>query len=215
VASVVRTDGLVDRYFNRKCSRPLTKLFLKTPLTPNAITLLAMSIGLASAVAFAYGGNPAGIIGALLLQLSSVVDCCDGEVARIKHLESPFGDRLDVLADNVVHVAIVAGITWTAYNEEGSVYLVLGLMAATGMLIDLFVMLRDSPANAATESRINNLLAQLANRDFSVLILFLALISKPEWFLWLAAIGSHAYWLLYLWQRRRAVEDVGKSQELL
>ena len=201
MASVVRTDGFVDRYFNRKCSRPLTQLFLKTPITPNAITLLAMFIGLAAAAAFAYGGYAAGIIGALLFQLSSVVDCCDGEVARIKHLESPFGDRLDVLADNVVHIAIVVGIAWAAYREEGSIYLVLGLLAATGMLIDLFVMFRDSPANVATESRMNDLLAQLASRDFSVLILFLALLSKPEWFIWLAAIGSHAYWLLYLWPR--------------
>ena len=215
MASVVRTDGFVDRYFNRKCSRPLTQLFLKTPITPNVITLLAMSIGLAAAAAFAYGGYAAGIIGALLFQLSSVVDCCDGEVARIKHLESPFGDRLDVLADNVVHVAIVAGITWTAYREEGSIYLVLGLVAAAGMLIDLFVMLRDSPANVATKSRINDLLAQLANRDFSILILLLALISHPGWFIWLAAIGSHAYWLLYLWQRRCVVGDAGKSEESL
>ena len=207
MASVVRTDGLVDRYFNRKCSRPLTQLFLKTPITPNAITLLAMSIGLAAAAAFAYGGYAVGIVGALLFQLSSIVDCCDGEVARIKHLESPFGDRLDVLADNVVHVAIVAGIAWTAYREEGSIYLVLGLVAAVGMLIDLLVMLGDSPANAATESRINDLLAQLANRDFSVLILLLALLSKPEWFIWLAAIGSHAYWLLYLWRGRLVISE--------
>lgn len=200
MASVVRTDGLVDRYFNRKCSRHLTKLFLKTPLTPNAITLLAMSIGLAAAAAFSYGGYAIGMLGALLFQLSSIVDCCDGEIARIKHLESPFGDRLDVLADNVVHVAIVTGIAWTAYRDEGSVYLVLGLVAATGMLIDLFVMLRYFTPNVATKSRINDLLAQLANRDFSVLILFLALISKPEWFIWIAAIGSHAYWILCLWQ---------------
>ena len=203
MASVVRTDGLVDRYFNRKCSRHLTKLFLKTPLTPNAITLLAMSIGLAAAAAFAYGGYAIGMLGALLFQLSSIVDCCDGEVARIKHLESHFGDRLDVLADNVVHVAIVVGIAWTAYRDEGSIYLVLGVVAATGMLIDLFVMLRNSTANVATESKINDLLAQLANRDFSVFILFLALISKPEWFIWIAAIGSHAYWILYLCQGKK------------
>ena len=203
MASVVRTDGLVDRYFNRKCSRHLPKLFLKTPLTPNAITLLAMSIGLAAAAAFAYGGYAIGMLGALLFQLSSIVDCCDGEVARIKHLESHFGDRLDVLADNVVHVAIVVGIAWTAYRDEGSIYLVLGVVAATGMLIDLFVMLRNSTANVATESKINDLLAQLANRDFSVFILFLALISKPEWFIWIAAIGSHAYWILYLCQGKK------------
>ena len=203
MASVVRTDGLVDRYFNRKRSRHLTKLFLKPPLTPNAITLLAMSIGLAAAAAFAYGGYAIGMLGALLFQLSSIVDCCDGEVARIKHLESHFGDRLDVLADNVVHVAIVVGIAWTAYRDEGSIYLVLGVVAATGMLIDLFVMLRNSTANVATESKINDLLAQLANRDFSVFILFLALISKPEWFIWIAAIGSHAYWILYLCQGKK------------
>ena len=202
MASVVRTDGFVDRHLNRKCSRPLTLLFLKTSLTPNSITLLAMFIGLGAAAAFAYGGDAGGIIGALLFQLSLIVDCCDGEVARIKHLESPFGDRFDLLADNMVHIAIIAGITWAAYREEGLIYVLLGMVAATGMLIDLFVILRDSPANGATESLLNNFLVQLTNRDFSVLILFLALVSKPEWFIWFAAIGSHIYWLLYLWQRR-------------
>ena len=205
MASVVRTDGFVDRYLNRKCSRPLTQLFLKTSLTPNAITALAMCIGLAAAAAFAYGGYAAGIIGALLFQCSSIVDCCDGEVARIKHLESPLGDRVDVLADNAVHIAIVAGITWAAYREEGSLYLVFGLLAAAGMLIDVFVMFKGASANTASGSGIDNLLAQLANRDFSVLILLLALISHPEWFLWFAAIGSHAYWIVYLWQRRAVV----------
>ena len=207
MALVVRTDGVVDRHFNRKCSRPLTQLLLKTPLTPNVITLLAMSIGLAAAAAFAYGGYAAGIVGAVLFQCAVVVDCCDGEVARIKRLESPFGDRLDVLADNVVHLAIVGGITWTAYREEGSLYLVLGLLAVAGMVIDMLVMIKEASADDAGGSGIDELLARLANRDFSVLILLFALIAHPEWFLWLAAVGSHAYWAVRLWHPRNVVRS--------
>src|SRR5437870_5029583 len=59
-------EGFIDRYFNRKCSRWLTHWFLQTPLTPNAVTLLATAVGLVAAAAFAVGGYIAGIIGALL-----------------------------------------------------------------------------------------------------------------------------------------------------
>ena len=105
-------EGFVDRYFNRKCSRWLTHWFLQTPLTPNAVTLVATAVGLVGAGAFAVGGYLAGIIGALLFQLSAILDCCDGEVARIKFLESRVGEKLDLILDNVVHIALFAGMAW-------------------------------------------------------------------------------------------------------
>ena len=74
-------DGFVDRYFNRKVSASLTPLFLRTGLSPNAITVLSMVIGLLAAASFGVGSYAAGLMGALLFQLSAIVDCCDGEVA--------------------------------------------------------------------------------------------------------------------------------------
>ena len=115
-------EGFIDRYFNRKCSRWLTHWFLQTPLTPNAITLLATVVGLAGAGAFAIGGYGTGIIGALLFQLSAILDCCDGEVARIKFLESRAGEKLDLILDNVVHIALFAGMAWGLSVGKGGCF---------------------------------------------------------------------------------------------
>ena len=84
-------EGYVDRHFNRKCSQWITQFLVHTPLTPNAVTYLATVVGLLAAGAFAMGGYTAGVLGALLFQLSAILDCCDGEVARLKFLESRFG----------------------------------------------------------------------------------------------------------------------------
>src|SRR5262249_34156243 len=67
-------EGFVDRYFNRKVSGTLTRVFLKFGLSANAVTAVSLIIGLLSGVSFAIGGYAAGIIGALLFQLSAIVD---------------------------------------------------------------------------------------------------------------------------------------------
>src|SRR5207244_3827267 len=66
-------EGFVDRHFNRRCSRWLTRWLLRTPLTPNGVTVLATAVGVLASVAFGVGGYAAGIIGALLFQLSAIL----------------------------------------------------------------------------------------------------------------------------------------------
>src|SRR5438093_10375714 len=78
-------DGFVDRYFNRKVSTLLTRLFLRIGLSPNAITVLSLFICLMSAGSFALGSYLTAIVGSLLFQLSAIVAFCDGEVARLAH----------------------------------------------------------------------------------------------------------------------------------
>src|SRR5207247_7173046 len=113
-------DGFVDRYFNRKVSAALTPIFLRTGLSPNAITVLSMVIGLLAAASFGVGSYTASLMGALLFQLAAIVDCCDGEVARLTHRQSRFGEQLDITADNVVHMAIFAGVAWGTYVTQVS-----------------------------------------------------------------------------------------------
>ena len=200
-------EGFVDRHFNRKCSKWITQWLLRTPLTPNAVTILATVVGLIAAGAFAFGGYAAGIVGAVLFQLSAILDCCDGEVARLKFLESPFGEQLDFVLDNVVHVALFAGMAWGAYQAGwGRWALVLGGLAIFGNVAAFGVVqwamrvrMQADPANAA---RIDRILNRLASRDFSVLILLLALLGHSDWFLVLAACGSNIFWLFLAWQLR-------------
>ena len=200
-------EGFVDRLFNRKCSKWITRWLVGTPLTPNGVTILATAVGLLAAAAFGLGGYAEGIIGALLFQLSTILDCCDGEVARLKFLESSTGEQLDVVLDNVVHVALYAGIAWASYRDNwGPVALLFGWLAMLGNLFAFVVVQKATRMRGALDPDrrryVDSILNSLVSRDFSVVILALALVNHVEWFLPLAAIGSNIFWPLLAWQLR-------------
>jgi len=203
-------EGFVDRYFNRTVSRLFTKLFLLLGCSPNVITMVATFVGLLAAVGFAFGTYQAGIVAALLFQLSAVIDCCDGEVARLTFSESPFGAWLDITMDNVVHMAIFAGIAWGAYaRQKGTggewIPLTLGAAAVMGNALSFWLVTKaqkigatrgwSTPGQAAWTGFI---LKNVASRDFSIVILVFAILDKLDWFLWIAAVGSTVFALLML-----------------
>jgi phosphatidylglycerophosphate synthase len=210
-------DGFVDRYINRKCSGLLTRLFLKLRWTPNTITMVSMVIGLVAAGFFIPGSWEFALIGALLFQLSVIIDCCDGEVARLTFSESKFGQELDIWADNVVHIAIFAGISCGAYLqgpwEQTNLPLVLGASAvlanvASLVLVNVARQLRSRPRDLRRltdpeRNKIEFMLGNVANRDFSVVVLICAGLGFLHWFLALAAIGSWFFVMSMAWLLRR------------
>ena len=204
-------EGVVDRFFNRKVSRWFTRIFLAAGLSPNAITILATLVGLVAAAGFGVGTYSAGIIAALLFQLAAIIDCCDGEVARLTFTESPFGAWLDIAMDNVVHMAIFAGIAVGSYlrlagSDDAWVPLALGSAAVLGNMLSFWLVTRAQKMKSASGWKTpvqaawsDFMLKNVASRDFSVIVLIFAVIGKLDWFLWMAAIGSAVFWLLMLW----------------
>ncbi len=211
-------EGWVDTYFNRKVSAWLSRLFLALRLSPNAITMVATAIGLLAAAVFARGSYAAGLVGAVLFQLSAIVDCCDGEVARLTFTESPFGEQLDIMTDNVVHMAIFAGISWGVFSAQGGwqntdplawLPLALGGVAVFANIMSLWLVTRAKALQARQAwhdpertARVEFILRNMASRDFSVLLLLFALVGKLHWFLWLTAIGANAFWIMLAWTTR-------------
>ncbi|MDZ4856281.1 MAG: CDP-alcohol phosphatidyltransferase family protein [Nitrospirota bacterium] len=204
-------EGFVDRFFNRKVSRWFTRIFLAAGLSPNVITILATLVGLVAAAGFGVGTYSAGIVAALLFQLAAIIDCCDGEVARLTFTESPFGAWLDITMDNVVHMAIFAGIAVGSYlrlaGSDGAwVPLALGSAAVLGNGLSFWLVTRAQKVKASSGWKTpvqaawsDFMLKNVASRDFSVVVLMFAVIGKLEWFLGLAAIGSVVFSLLMLW----------------
>ncbi len=195
-------DGLVDAYLNRKISRPLTRLLLRTPLTPNHITLLSCGIGLLGAACFWGGGCRWPILGGLLLQFSAVVDCIDGEVARVKLLESPLGAWLDITLDTVVHIAIFLGVGIAVWKQGDAPYAPLlgGALAVGAALCFPFVTMAEKTEEQGNKrggwenAIIRQMIEGLTSRDYSIIILLCALVQKLAWFLWSAAIGVQVFW---------------------
>jgi phosphatidylglycerophosphate synthase len=209
-------EGFIDRHVNRKLSRWFTRLFLAIGLSPNSITILATLIGLMSAAAFGMGTYTAGVVGAVLFQLAAVIDCCDGEVARLTFTESPFGAWLDIAMDNLIHMAIFAGIAAGLYvaqveQAHGWITLALGAAAVLGnglafLLVEKAQKIKSAngwktPVNAAWS---DFMLKNVASRDFSVALLLFALFGGLEWFLRFAAAGSLIFAGAMLWVVRPA-----------
>jgi phosphatidylglycerophosphate synthase len=98
------------RHFDRKVSLAISRRLARTSITPNAMTLISVGIGLSGAPFFLSERPALQTIGALLFVLHSIVDGCDGELARLKLQESRLGGVLDFWGDNVVHIAVFASV---------------------------------------------------------------------------------------------------------
>jgi phosphatidylglycerophosphate synthase len=205
-------DGFVDRFLNRPVGRPLSKLLVRTPVSPNQVSIVSILIGVASAWFFARGNF---IAGALVFQLCAVVDCVDGDLARALFKQSRLGKWLDLGGDQVVHFSVFASIGIGVARLDPSVpALALGASAALGVLVCFALIIRALRQPAAQRGPLlNKLFDATANRDFSVLLLALAIFGRMDLFLWMAGIGIHLFWIALLalqnfgTERMRAVSE--------
>ncbi len=143
-------DGFYSVFFLRKFSKILTWLAVRIGATPNQVTLLSFVIGLYAAYSFSQGGFAATLIGAILLQLSIIVDCVDGELARYTRKFSSLGAWLDAVTDRVKEYLVFFGLAYGAAREGKDLWLPAILM----MLIQTFRHLSDY--NFAQSVKIRN-----------------------------------------------------------
>jgi phosphatidylglycerophosphate synthase len=173
----VPLEGPVSRYVNRRISMPAARLLAATPLTPNAVSVLALAVATAAAALIGAGRN---VEGGVLVQASSVVDGMDGDLARAQGRESRFGAVFDCVLDRYADAAIAAGMAWYAWkHEDWRAPLVAGLAALVGFLMVSYSRARlEAEGGAAMTAE----LLGLASRDVRLLLLALA------------AIAGQAYW---------------------
>lgn len=106
----IEVEELLDLIFFRPLAFVFVLAVYRTPLTPNAITVIATVVGVAAAIWMGIGSPIALVTAALLLILYDVLDCSDGMLARLQQSGSRIGRILDGAADYVVTVAFYAGI---------------------------------------------------------------------------------------------------------
>lgn len=117
------TDGLISRTLNRRISLRVTRLLLDTSMTPNQMTALAALFGVAAIWVVVQGGASRLVLGALLLQIQSILDGCDGEISRLKYIRSRLGEWLDQVLDDVVNVGFFAAAGWALYQAGSPIAL--------------------------------------------------------------------------------------------
>jgi phosphatidylglycerophosphate synthase len=195
-ATTAKTDGFMARHFDRRLSRLVSRRIARTPLTPNMVTLFNVAIGLAGAYLFSRGGYGAHVAGSLIFLLCVILDGVDGEVARLKLKETVFGRYLDIITDNIVHVALFIGIALGVARKTGNEqYLyVLGILLGGFALCAIAVGRAVRPGSDEIRSKaLDKLTGLLANRDFAYLLIIFALLNGLEWFLMSAAAGTYFF----------------------
>ncbi len=111
-----KTDGIINRIINRKVSTKITKILTRYDfITPNLVTIVSFIIGFFSSALFFMRNL---FLAGIMAQVCSIIDCSDGEIARVKNMESKFGAVFDSVLDRYVDFSIVLGMVF-AYGFTG------------------------------------------------------------------------------------------------
>jgi len=110
--------AFVSAYINSPCYHLITRFLIDKNISPNQVSIFTIFLAIGAALAYIYGNF---IAGGILVQLINIVDGVDGEIARIKHLGSPFGEIIDSLSDRVVEIVLCLAIGYGVWNVRESV----------------------------------------------------------------------------------------------
>ncbi len=168
------TDGPVSRYFNRFISTRITCFLVNHGIdtSPNKLTLLIGLIGIFSGlVAIKHV-----LLGALLIQLTSILDGVDGEYARLTGKVSRYGAFLDSVMDRVVDVFILAGASTHLFQILHPFQaFILAVWVLSSSIIVSYMHCRGEASLGAKLQLING--KPYAGRDVRLLLVALALLA--------------------------------------
>jgi phosphatidylglycerophosphate synthase len=216
---VKSTDGLFAR-MNRRVSIPISRQLIKTPITPNMVSLFTLALSLIAGLCFAFGGYWNCLTGAFLGVWGSILDGCDGEVARLKLQVSDFGCWLDTICDYLYYFVTFAGVIIGVLRTKGDPSLVGWSIAVFAGAILTFIvagigrkrLAGDHPEEylqrwqSNAERRSAGLLVRMARHAEFVVrrcflpywIFVLALLNLTPALIYMAAIGANLAWIISL-----------------
>jgi hypothetical protein len=153
-------DGFFSVFFLRKFSKLFTWAAVRLKMTPNQVTLISFAVGLYSAYQFSQGTFWSIFAGAVLLQLSIIIDCVDGELARYTRQFSQLGAWLDAITDRIKEYLVFFALAYGAAKDGQDLWI-----PAMGMM--LFQTFRHlSDYNFARINKIRS--QQLQPLDFEI-----------------------------------------------
>ena len=221
------TDATVAQ-FNRRISLPISIALIRTPLTANQLSVTLVAVGFYAAWLFSIGHYWAGVLGAFLSLAASVLDGCDGEIARLKYQESALGCWIETFGDYSYYVAIFIGLSVGAVRQTGwERFYWLGGIALAGTLISfaLLIYLRSRitsgqperlhaiardrfQAEPALWSRVIWRLSFVATRAAMPYgIMAFALVNALPGIVVLAALSANVYWISLVLKLRDLLGD--------
>jgi phosphatidylglycerophosphate synthase len=190
--------------------------------------VILVAVGFYSAWLFSLGHYWTGVLGGGLSLAASVLDGCDGEIARLKYQESALGCWIETFGDYSYYVAIFVGLTVGAVRQtHAELFYWLGGIALAGTLISfaLLIYLRSRITAGQPEklhavarerfkaeptfwSRIIWRISFVATRAAMPYgIMAFALVNLLPGIVALAALGANIYWVSLAIKLRHLLGD--------
>jgi hypothetical protein len=115
-------DNAVTRYLYRPVSFPLTRLLVWTPITPNQVSYLVAALAVVGCWLTAHASMAQAIAGTAILLAAAYLDCCDGEIARVKLMSSRLGAWIDTVVDEASSIGYMAALGWHCHLAFGPAF---------------------------------------------------------------------------------------------
>jgi phosphatidylglycerophosphate synthase len=182
---------------------------LKTPLTPNQVTLASLGFGFLAGYFFSRGRYPSALAAAVCYQLAVVLDNCDGEIARSKNLGSELGGWLDIVCDILSDLALFTGVALGMWHqrETGPIALFLTL-CLSGVVIHFFLVVLEKvrgfgpavfeaphPDHEKRKNPVLDVFDALREGDASWFVVLFAVTGWTRALLWTGGIYMQALWI--------------------
>ncbi len=169
------TDGLVSRYINRRLSAPISRFIVSKfgDVSPNKVTIAVSLFGIASALIYLLN---APIIAGIAVQIASIIDGIDGEIARMLNKQSKFGALLDSIMDRIVDVLVLTCFSIYTLKELCTKYRIdmlmfIMFMALSGSILVSYFRARCESSMGVDPRAIGGM--PIATRDVRLFIIFI------------------------------------------
>jgi len=170
------SDGPVSKYLNRPISTTITKFLLKTNITPNQVSFFSFLIAMGGA-GFLFFGNSACLkISGILVQIASIIDGCDGEIARLKFQESNYGAWFDACLDRYADAFIFFGLSYYASITGAGIWgWIIGFLAMIGSFMNSYTA---DKYDGLMKSKFSTRKTFRLGRDVRIFIIFIGAITN-------------------------------------
>ena len=156
-------------------------------IKPNQISLFSFLCSVLAASLFALDGYLALLLGGFVAQFASIIDGCDGEVARLTHQSSPYGGWFDAVLDRYADAFLLFGLMWHVYADKtDSLILLIGFLAIIGSFMLSYTA---DKHDSLMRDRISHGKGLRLGRDIRVFLIFLGAIFNQV-YLTLAVIAA-------------------------
>ena len=174
------SDGIISRHLNRKISIHFSKFLLhvRPEISPNTVSFFCFLLALLGGVFFVFSLP---VLGGIIVQLSSIIDGCDGEIARMTNKSSKSGAFLDSVLDRyaegfiLVMIIYYLQIYWS-FPEYLILMFIIGVLAIVGSLLISYTATKSTQILPREFSR------TIEGHDFRFFILMVGGIAAFFWY---------------------------------